>query len=67
VQFIDARITMSTSPSSDLLSISVLSEVDGKRYKILVKEANFSKLKVEDIKKNLQNITGLSPSGINIK
>jgi hypothetical protein len=49
--------------SSDLLSISVLSELDGKRYKILVKEANFNKLKVEDIKKNLQNITGLSPAG----
>ena len=47
----------------DLISISIVSDVDNKKYRILIKEANFNKLKVGEIKKNLQNVTGLVPEG----
>ena len=50
--------------AADLISISVLSDVDQKKYRILIKEANFNKLKVGEIKKNLHTVTGLSPEGI---
>lgn len=47
----------------ELLSISVQGVHDGRRYRVLVKEDNFSKLKVLDIKHALRPLTGLEPCG----
>lgn len=46
-----------------LASIIIVSTVDKQKFKVLVKECNLDKLKISEIKRNLQQITGIPESG----